>query len=78
MSIVKIIGSSDNTVKVSNTGIKVVTVGTQGPRGITGTLSDASDVSITNPETGDTLAYDQASGAFVNTHQSNFTDGGNF
>jgi hypothetical protein len=67
---------SDNTVKIISTGIKVVTVGTQGPRGITGTLGDATDVTMSNLQAGDTITYDGS--AFVNTPQTNLTDGGNF
>jgi len=55
--------------------------GPKGDKGDTGDLTEASigdlgDVLLTNPQNGDTLIFQ--SGNFINTHQSNLTDGGNF
>lgn len=69
---------SANAVKISNAGIKVVTVGTQGPSGSSGAFADLDDVNITSAQEGDTLTYDSAQAKFINQPQTNLTDGGNF
>ena len=60
--------------------------GIPGPKGDKGEQGDVSassigqlaDVQITNLQGGDTLIYSAPASKFVNTHQSNLTDGGNF
>jgi len=69
---------SVNKVTINNSGLKVVTVGTQGPRGISGSLNDINDVAISNPQADEVIKYDASAGAFVNSPQENLTDGGNF
>ena len=53
-------------------------MGTQGPRGISGSLNDINDVAISNPQADEVIKYDASAGAFVNSPQENLTDGGNF
>jgi hypothetical protein len=57
--------------------------GPPGPAGPPGDVTAASigeltDVEITNINNGDTLIYSAPISKFINTHQSNLTDGGNF
>ena len=60
--------------------------GIPGPRGEKGDPGDVSassigqlaDVQITNLQAGDTLVYSAPASKFINIHQSEITDGGNF